>query len=79
MTHILVMADTSDDHSSAVLLSERVAPESLESARYAAQLLERVRWALQDATDGEDTGSGQPDAGDRPGAAPLERRAPPRR
>ena len=59
MPKIVVMADTSDGQSSAVLLSERVAPELLESGHYAAQLVERVRWALQDATRREPTSAGR--------------------
>jgi hypothetical protein len=45
-----VMVDAEAGDSSAIVLSERVAPELLESGHYATQLLERVRWALQDAT-----------------------------
>ena len=55
MPKILVMTDAADGDS-AVLLSERVAPELLESGHYATQFVERVRGALQDATQLEEAG-----------------------
>jgi hypothetical protein len=61
MPKIVVMVDAEDGDSSAIVLSERVAPELLESGHYATQLLERVRWAVQDAT--------QPSAPDRANGA----------
>jgi hypothetical protein len=55
MPKIVVMADASDGRSSAVLWSERVTPELLVSGHYAAQLVERMRWALKDAPPLEHT------------------------
>jgi hypothetical protein len=43
---ILVIADTPED---TVQMREWVAPEMLESDHYSAQLIERVRWAAEDA------------------------------
>jgi hypothetical protein len=50
MPQILVVAGKYDGDA---LLSERVEPELLDSEHYAGQLLERVRWALEDASDAE--------------------------
>jgi hypothetical protein len=50
MPQILVVAG---HYEGDALLRERVEPELLESDHYAGQLLERVRWALEDATDVE--------------------------
>jgi hypothetical protein len=49
MPQILVVTDATDKDTGNVLLSERLAPALLESDHYAAQLVERVRWALADA------------------------------
>jgi hypothetical protein len=49
MPQILVIADTADDEPAVVQLREWVPPEALESDHYAAQLIERVRWAAADA------------------------------
>ena len=54
MPQILVVADTSD--SETVQMREWVAPALLESEHYAAQLLERVRWAAEDAAAVEGAG-----------------------
>jgi hypothetical protein len=49
MAQILVVADTPSGE--ATLLNERVVPEQLESEHFAAQLVERIRWAAEDATN----------------------------
>jgi hypothetical protein len=51
MPQILVVADTSESESLTVQLREWVAPELLDSEHYSAQLLERVRWATEDAEE----------------------------
>jgi hypothetical protein len=56
MPQILVVAEAADGDVPETLLTERVAPDLLESEHYAAQLLERVRWAVEDAADIEHRG-----------------------
>ena len=51
MPRILVTAEGSDGHETAVLLQERVVPSDLESDHFSAQLVERVGWALVDADE----------------------------
>jgi hypothetical protein len=50
MPQILVVADTPE---SAVQLREWVAPSLLDNEHYSAQLLERMRWAAEDAAEVE--------------------------
>ena len=50
MAEVLVKAETGDG---AVLLREHVSDSSLESPHYAAQLIERIGWAVVDASDAE--------------------------
>jgi hypothetical protein len=52
---IIVMSNGSADHDSAVVLSENVQPEHLTSDHHAAQLIERVGWAVTDAKKVEDS------------------------
>jgi hypothetical protein len=61
MPQILVVAGKYDGDA---LLSERVDPELLDSEHYAEQLLERVRWALEDASDVEHRDQRTPVAAD---------------
>jgi hypothetical protein len=54
MPQILVVTGALDGDASDVLLAERVMPELLDSEHYAEQLLERVRWAVEDAAHVEE-------------------------
>lgn len=51
MPQILVTAESSDDGGATVLLRERITLPDLESGHFAAQLVERMGWALADADD----------------------------
>jgi hypothetical protein len=42
-----------------VLLDERIAPADLSSGHFAAQLIERIGWALHDADSTEHTPTGR--------------------
>jgi hypothetical protein len=53
---IIVMSNRSADHDSAVVLSENVQPEHLASNHHAAQLMERVGWAVTGAKEAETVG-----------------------
>jgi hypothetical protein len=53
---IIVLSNQSADQDSTVLLSENVQPEHLADQHHAAQLIERVGWAVTDAKDAEDIG-----------------------
>ncbi len=57
MPTIIVSSNGSDDRESAVTLAENVQPEHLASDHHAAQLIERVGWAVTDAKDAEDSAS----------------------
>jgi hypothetical protein len=46
---IIVKSNESADQDSVVTLSENVQPEHLASKHHAAQLIERVGWAVTDA------------------------------
>jgi|GEM_PF-2562293 len=48
MAQIIVTAGPADD---TVLLRERINPTDFESQRFAANLLERLGWAVEDATE----------------------------
>jgi hypothetical protein len=52
---IIVMSDESTEQDSAVTLAENVQPEHLADNHHAAQLIERVGWAVTDAKEAEDT------------------------
>jgi hypothetical protein len=54
MPTILVMSNASAEQGSTVTLAETVEPEQLASDQHAAELIERVGWALTDAKDAED-------------------------
>lgn len=56
MPTITVSSNGSVDEESAVTLSENVQPEHLADDHHAAQLIERVGWAVSDAKDAEDPG-----------------------
>jgi hypothetical protein len=53
---IIVLSNESPDRDSTVVLSEDVQPEHLTSDHHAAQLIERVGWAVTDAKEVEDGG-----------------------
>ena len=54
MPTIIVISNESTEQNSAVVLSENVQPEHLASDHHAAQLIERVRWAVTDAKKAEE-------------------------
>jgi hypothetical protein len=56
MPTITIRSNGSVDEESAVTLSENVQPEHLSDDHHAAQLIERVGWAVSDAKDAEDSG-----------------------
>jgi hypothetical protein len=48
---IIVQADpVDDDREPVMLMAERVLPSDLESSHFAGQLIERLGWAIGDAT-----------------------------
>lgn len=65
MPNIMVVTDTPDGGDVAVFLAERVTTVQLADAHFAAQLVERLKWAGEDAelaeretaiSDGRSTG-----------------------
>src|SRR5262245_43036066 len=61
MPTILVMSNSSAQQESTVTLAETVEPEQLASEQKAAELIERVGWALTDAKDVEDKSDRPPE------------------
>lgn len=53
MPTIIVKSNESADNGAAVLLAENVQPEHLANKHHAAQLMERVGWAVTDAKAAE--------------------------
>jgi hypothetical protein len=53
---IIVMSNESAGRGSAVVLEENIQPEHLSSKHHAAQLIERVGWAVTDAKEAEAAG-----------------------
>jgi len=53
---IIVLSNQTANQDSAVVLSENVQPEHMASNHHAAQLLERVGWAVSDAKEAEEVG-----------------------
>lgn len=53
MPRILVMTDPRESRDAPVLLDEAVRPEHLFDDHAAAQLIERIGWAVTDANDVE--------------------------
>ena len=51
MPEIIVTAEAEQEGDAAVVLRERVTPRNLESDHYAEQLIERIGWAVVDATN----------------------------
>ena len=54
---IIVQSNGTTEQDTTVVLYEDVQPEHLASEHHAAQLIERVGWAVSDAKDAEDGGS----------------------
>ena len=54
MPAIIVQSNGSTQQDTNVLLYEDVQPEHLASDHHAAQLIERVGWAVSEAKDAED-------------------------
>ena len=57
MPEIIVRSKGSTEQGTNVILHEDVQPEHLASDHNAAQLIERVGWAVNQAKDAEDIGS----------------------
>jgi hypothetical protein len=53
MPNIMVVADTADGGDAAVFLAERLMTVQLDDAHFAAQLVERLKWAGEDAEHAE--------------------------
>jgi hypothetical protein len=51
MARIIVTTDPTTDHAAPVLLDESVYPIHLDNDHNAAQLIERLGWAISDAED----------------------------
>ena len=73
MPKIMVISRPTTEHDDAVTLEEVVEPEHFESPHHAAQLIERVGWAVTDAKDAEDIGAPphEEDLGASPDAEPC--------
>ena len=56
MPTITVMSNETDEHRREVMLSENIQPEHLASDHHAAQLVERLGWAVTDAKEAEEIG-----------------------
>ena len=56
MPTIIVLSNQTANQDSAVVLSEDVQPEHMASHHHAAQLIERVGWAVSDAKGAEEAG-----------------------
>jgi hypothetical protein len=53
MPSIMVVAHTANGGEAAVFLAERVTTVQLDDAHFAAQLVERLKWAGEDAEQAE--------------------------
>lgn len=58
MPQILVITDPERDSDSSVVYRERIVSSDLESAHFSDQLVERVGWAVRDASLIEHTDAG---------------------
>ena len=54
MPKIMVISTPTNEQANAVTLEETAEPVHFESPHHAAQLIERVGWAVADAKDAED-------------------------
>ncbi len=59
MPKIIVMSTESAEHEGTITLQEDVQPAHLASDHHAAQLIERVGWAVSDAKSAEGTSAVQ--------------------
>jgi hypothetical protein len=59
MPNIMVVADTANE-GDAVFLTERLMTVQLGDAHFAAQLIERLKWAGEDAEQAERKAIGEP-------------------
>jgi hypothetical protein len=59
MPAIIVQSNGTTEQDTNVLLYEDVQPEHLASDHHAAQLIERVGWAVSEAKDAEESGPGK--------------------
>ena len=73
MPTILVMSNAKTEQSSTVTLAETVEPEQLARDHHAAELIERVGWALTDAKDAEDTLDPHPQSSEESASADPRR------
>jgi hypothetical protein len=64
MPEIIVRAEPEQGDEAAVVLRERVTQRNLESDHYAGQLIERIGWAVLDASEPQDGGRRQIDRSD---------------
>jgi hypothetical protein len=55
MARILVTTDPTTDHATPILLDERVYSMHLDNEHNAAQLIERLGWAISDAENIQQT------------------------
>ena len=53
MPNIMVVTDTANGGDAAVFLAERLMTVQLDDAHFAAQLVERLKWAGEDAEHAE--------------------------
>jgi hypothetical protein len=53
MPSIMIVADTDNRDNAAVFLAERLTSVQLDDAHFAAQLVERLKWAGEDAEHAE--------------------------
>ena len=56
MPRIIVMSDSSAEREGEMTLDESVTPADMRSGHHAAQLIERVGWAVHDADENEALG-----------------------
>ena len=70
MPSIVVVANTDEQNASEFQLKELVSAPLLTDPHYCGQLLERIRWAVEDAWEAERTAdrAQDPARADRPGA-----------
>lgn len=54
MPEIIVRAEPDEGDHATEVMRERVTPRNLESDHYAGQLIERIGWAVMDASEAQD-------------------------
>lgn len=54
MPEIIVRAESGRDERAPILLRERVTADNMEIGHYADQLIERIGWAVVDATEAQE-------------------------